>query len=148
MAEVKGGAGLERVLKQLDARLRSKRFVKVGFLDKATYPDGTSVALVAATQNFGSPSRGIPPRPFFSNVIRDKSASWGASLVAILRAQQYDVDVSLALVGEGIAGQIRTSIQELNEPPLADATVARKGFAKPLIDTSVMIDSVGVELVS
>lgn len=122
--------------------------MKVGFLDKATYPDGTSVALVAATQNFGSPSRGIPPRPFFSNVIRDKSASWGASLVAILRVQQYDVDVSLALVGEGIAGQIRTSIQELNEPPLADATVARKGFAKPLIDTAVMINSVGVELAS
>lgn len=146
MAEVKGGAGLERALKQLDAKLRGKQSVKVGFLADATYPDGTSVALVAATQNFGSPSRGIPPRPFFSNVIRDKSASWGSSLIAILRNQRYDVPASLALLGEGIAGQIRTSIQELNEPPLADATVARKGFAKPLIDDSIMINSVGVEV--
>lgn len=146
MAEVKGGARLERALKELDVRLRKKHGVRVGFLAGATYPDGTSVALVAATQNFGAPSRGIPPRPFFSNVLRDKSASWGASLVAILRAQRYDVPASLALLGEGIAGQIRTSIQELNDPPLADATIARKGFAKPLIDDSVMINSVGVEV--
>lgn len=146
MASVTGGAGLERALKQLDARLRNKHAVKVGFLADASYPDGTSVALVAATQNFGAPSIGIPARAFFSNVIRDKSASWGSSLVAILRTQNYDVTASLALLGEGIAGQIRTSIQELNEPPLADATVARKGFAKPLIDTAVMINSVGVEV--
>ena len=48
---------------------------------------------------------GIPARAFFSNVIRDKSASWGSSLIAILRTQNYDITASLALLGEGIAGQ-------------------------------------------
>ena len=120
--------------------------LRVGFLEGATYPDGTSVATVAAVQNFGAPAKGIPPRPFFSDMVKDKSPRWSEQFAKALKAADYDVERALSLMGEGIAGQLREAIQQLTDPPLAAATVARKGFAKPLVDTGHMLASVGYEV--
>ena len=49
-------------------------------------------------------------------------------------------------MGEGIKGQLQQSIRDTNAPPLAPATVSAKGFAKPLIDSSNMINSVDYEV--
>lgn len=122
--------------------------VKVGFLEGATYPDGTPVALIAAIQNFGAPARGIPPRPFFSNMITEKGPGWGGKLARVLKAANYDTATALGRMGEGIAGQLRTSINETNSPALADSTIAAKGFDKPLIDTGHMWNSIAYEVVS
>jgi hypothetical protein len=146
MAEISGGERLEAHLRKIAAKLSKGGLLKVGFLEGATYPDGTSVATVAAIQNYGAPSRGIPPRPFFSNMVEEKSGDWGDSLAAILKENDYDVTKSLELMGKGIEGQLRESIVNTNSPPLAEKTIARKGFAKPLIDTSNMINSVDSEV--
>lgn len=146
MATITGGAKLRAKLAELSKRVSRGSALKVGFLEGATYPDGTSVAMVAAVQNFGAPSRGIPPRPFFSNMVRDKQAEWGPALGRILERTDFDGERALALMGEGIAGQLRQSILDTNSPPLAESTVARKGFDKPLIDTSVMINSIDYEV--
>lgn len=114
--------------------------VNVGFLDGATYPDGTSVATVAAANEFGTST--IPARPFFRTMIAAKQAEWGPALAIQLRKTDFDVERSLRLVGEGIKGQLQQSIIDTNSPPLAPATIARKGFSKPLIDSAVMIRSV------
>lgn len=142
MAEVQGGQELERYLNDLARKLARPGTLRVGFLEGATYPDGTPVALVAAVQNFGAPSKGIPPRPFFSNMVETKQAEWGPALGALLEANDYDADKALKLLGEGIAGQLRQSIVDTNSPALAPATVKAKGFAKPLVDTGHMLNSV------
>ena len=49
-------------------------------------------------------------------------------------------------MGLGIKGQLQQSIIETNAPPLAESTVARKGFEKPLVDTSHMLNSVDFEV--
>jgi len=54
--------------------------------------------------------------------------------------------VALARMGEGIAGQLRESIQSTNSPPLAESTIEAKGFEKPLIDTGHMWNSVAYEV--
>lgn len=146
MATIKGGAKLDAHLRKLAARVAAPGTLRVGFLEGATYPDGTSVPLVAAVQNFGAPSRGIPPRPFFSNMVADKAAGWGPALGRILQGNGYDGPAALELMGEGIAGQLRQSIVDTNAPPLAESTIARKGFAKPLVDTSHMLNSVDYEV--
>ncbi len=133
------------MLRDIGKRVSDPATLRVGFLEGATYPDGTSVPTVAAVQNFGAGN--IPPRPFFSNMIENKSPGWGKSLAEILKANRYHAKASLELMGQGIAGQLRQSIVDTNSPPLADATIARKGFAKPLIDTSNMINSVDSEVV-
>ena len=143
-----GGSGLQKALGDIARKLGGRKTtLKVGFLSGATYPDGTPVAMIAAIQDFGAPSRGIPPRPFFRNMIKARSKDWPGALQLLLMGNGNDAEKALQLLGAGIAGQLRQSIIDTNEPPLAPATIARKGFSKPLIDTSVMINSIDFEVV-
>ena len=52
-----GGAKLDAYLKTLAERIGTGKGVEVGFLEDATYPDGTSVAMVAAVNEFGGTVR-------------------------------------------------------------------------------------------
>lgn len=144
MATVTGGPDLDRAFKKIGDSIGKAREVRVGFLEGATYPDGTSVAEIAAIQNFGATD--IPARPFFSDMIANKSPAWGERFAKVLRLCDYDTDAALARMGEGIAGQLRTSITETNTPPLAKSTIDRKGFDKPLVDTGHMLASVDKEV--
>ena len=148
MATISGGAKAEAYIADLVARAGNPASVKVGFLAGATYPDGTSVAMVAAIQNFGAPSRGIPPRPFFSNMVEAKHNQWGPATAMAMQRTNDNAAKALGIVGAGIAGQLQQSIRDTNSPPLKPATVARKGFDKPLIDTGHMLNSVSYEVTS
>jgi hypothetical protein len=147
MATLEGGDRLEAFLEEMADRVSDPGTLKVGFLEGATYPDGTPVALVAAVQNFGAPAQGIPPRAFFSNMIASKSPGWGDKLARILKQNGYRARESLALMGAGIAGQLRQAIVDTNAPPLSPATIQAKGFDKPLVDTGHMLNSVDSEVV-
>ena len=159
MAKFRNSGALEAKLREIAAKVRNPGTLRVGFLENATYPDGTSVAMVAAVQEFGSPAQGIPPRPFFRNMIAEKQASWGRAVAGVLRSTDMDATQALKQVGEGIKGQLQQSIINTNDPPLAPATIAAKskggtsaaklgvdGPAKPLIDTGTMIKSVDWEI--
>jgi hypothetical protein len=122
MGVLSGGSRLEAALSDLARKVAVPATLRVGFLEGARYPDGTPVAMVAATQNFGAPAKGIPPRPFFSNMIAAKSDGWGPSLARILERNGYDAVQSLELLAEGIKGQLREAIVATNSPPNAMAT--------------------------
>lgn len=141
MAAVKGGTLLARRLGEIAQRVGDVT-LSVGFLEGSTYPDGTSVPMVAATNEFGAPARGQPPRPFFRTMIADKSPAWGLAIADLLKETDYDAARTMERVGMGIKGQLQQSIRDLTTPPLKPSTVQRKGFDKPLVDTSVMINSV------
>lgn len=144
---IKGGEKFERYMEGMRERLnRPGSQVRVGFLSRAKYPDGKPVAMIAAIQNWGAPRAGIPPRPFFSNMIAAKGPTWPAGIAAQLRATDYDRRQTLLRVGEGVAGQLRQSIRDTNTPPLAESTIAAKGFAKPLVHTGHLINSVDYEI--
>jgi hypothetical protein len=150
MAEVKpvkGGDRLDAYLAKLAKKVARKGHVRVGFLEGATYPDGAPVAEIAAIQNFGAPAAGIPPRPFFSNMVNREAGGWGVKMAQVLKRAEYDGEKALALMGQGIAGQLRQSIVDTNDPPLKPETARRKGFDKPLVDTGHMLASVDSEVV-
>ena len=146
MATVSGGERLEAYLKELAQKVSNPGTLRVGFFSRATYPDGTSVPMVAAIQNYGAPSRGIPPRPFFTNFVSKGKKTWGKALTTILQQNDYDATRSLQLMGEGMRGELQASITEGSYAPLKPATVRRKGFDTPLIDTSNMLNSVESEV--
>jgi hypothetical protein len=146
VASFTGGDKLRAKLAELAAKVGRPATVQVGFLEGATYPNGTSVALVAAVQEFGAPSRGIPPRPFFRAMIAKESGHWGDDVGKILAANGYDGPKALALMGEEISGELRQSIVETNSPPLAPATAKAKGSDKPLVDTGHMLNSIDYEV--
>lgn len=173
MANVTGGQKLEGLLNHIAQATQGEPSVKVGFLSGATYParptrqlraayarrrargiqtpikgasGGTiNVASVAFFQEFGTAT--IPPRPFFRNMIRKKSKEWGPALAIQLHNTNYDVNRSLAVLGEGIAGQLRESIIDTNSPPNAPSTIARKGHSKVLVDTGHMLQSVDYDVI-
>lgn len=138
---------MRKSLKKLERSLLSSRRVKVGFLKGATYPDGQSVAQVAAWNEWGNPAKGRPPRPFFRNMVQKESPEWGKRLSACLQRTGFDVDKALGMMGEDISGALRESITSFTTPGLAPSTIARKGFDKPLVDTGHMLRSVSWELV-
>lgn len=125
---VTGGSKLKLELDKIAAKLGSGGAVKVGFLAGATYPNGTSVAMVAAIQNFGAPKVGIPPRPFFTNMVKDKSPGWPKAIAANLKETNYDVRLTLGRVGAGIEGQLQQSIIDLHSPALSPVTVMLRGM--------------------
>lgn len=140
MANVSGGEKLTAELARIAAQLKSGVNLKVGFLAAAKYPDGTPVAMVAVWNNWGTAT--APPRPFFTNMVAAKAPEWPAAIELNLRNTNYDVGKTMRLVGEGIAGQLRQSIIDTNEPANAPSTIRRKGHSKVLVDSGVMLQSV------
>ena len=126
--KIKGGANLESALKAIARKVEKPAKLRVGFLEDATYPNGTNVAMIAAIQNFGAPARGIPPRPFFSNMVKDQSPGWPKSLEANLKSTGYDATASMEMMGQGIASQLQDAIINTNEPPLSQITVMLRGM--------------------
>jgi hypothetical protein len=146
MASISGGSKLKAALDQIANKLEKGGTLRAGFLEGSTEADGTSVPLIAALNEFGVPSKGQPPRPFFRRAIRAHADSWPAGIAFQLKATNYDVDKTLRLTGEVIKGQIKQSILDLKSPPLAQSTIDRKGFDKPLIETATMLNSVDYEI--
>ena len=142
MATISGGAKLVARLAELSKNVTKSAELSVGFMSGATYPDGTLVSLVAVVQEFGAPSRNVPPRPFFRQSIARNSGAWPQTAATLLEANNYDAAKTLSLMGEGIKGQIQDGIKQVIGPPLKPATIARKGFSTLLIDSSHMLNSV------
>lgn len=146
MATIRGGDKLAAALADIARKLDNGGTLRVGFLEKATYPDGKPVAMIAAINEYGAPAAGIPPRPFFRNMIAAKSGEWAPAIANLLPANGYDAVKVLDLAGAAIEGQLRQSIIDTNEPPNAPSTIAKKGFNKPLVDTGHLLKSVDHEV--
>lgn len=142
MATVSGGDKLKKAIDSLLKKAGKPVALSVGFLGDATYPDGTGVAEVAIYNEFGRPSVGQPPRPFFRNAIAKNKSKWAPNLATALKMTNNDAKLSLRFLGEEIKAEIVESINEFTSPPLAESTIKAKGFDKPLIDTGLMRDSV------
>lgn len=119
---VSGGDKLETILAGIAAKTQGSPVVRVGFLEGKTYPDGTSVAMVAAIQEYGAPSRGIPPRSFFRVLIAARKTEWGKIAAKLLVDNKYDVEKTLTMMGDGIKSQLQQQIIDTNSPALSEVT--------------------------
>jgi hypothetical protein len=146
MATVSGGEKLKAALSEMAAKVAKPATLRVGFLSNARYPDGTPVAMVAAINEWGAPSRGQPPRPFFRRMIAKHVGEWPRAIGDLLKANGYDAEKALDLTGAAVAGQLRQSIVDLVDPPLAPSTIRRKGFSKPLVASGHLLQSVDFEV--
>ena len=147
MATISGGDKLKSALDGIAKSVTKASTLQVGFLARATYPDGKSVAIIAAIQEFGAASRGIPPRPFFRAMISKHSSEWPGAIGNLLVANNYDADKTLRQTGMAIKGQLAQSIIDTNSPPNAPSTIRRKGGAsKVLVDTGHMLNSIDFEV--
>lgn len=142
---MRGGDRFRRHLAALAAQATTAK-VRVGIIEQANYDgsDGESVAQVAFWNEYGTAN--IPPRPFFRNTIAEHKDEWPKQAAALMEANGGDVRQTLERMGDGVKGQIVKTIQAFREPPNAAATVKKKGFDKPLIDTGTLWRSIGYEV--
>lgn len=131
---------LKVALKELDDQKAS-----VGWYESAHYPGGTPVAYVASIHEFGAPGAGIPPRPFMRPAMAQYGPAWmvalGDGVKSVLRGGMSATQLLEAVTARA-AGDVAKSIQAVTAPALKPATIRRKGFAKPLVDTGQMVQSV------
>jgi hypothetical protein len=141
-----GGEKLEAHLRELAAKVTNPGTLEVGFPEGSTYPDGTLTAAVAAFNEFGVPSHNQPPRPFIRGMIASESSHWGKDVGDLLRRTNYDATAALEVMGEEIKSEMQDSIRNFSDPPLAPSTIKAKGFAKPLVETGHMLNSVTAQV--
>lgn len=140
---MRGGDKFKAALSEAIEKAASGK-VRVGIIRQATYENGESVAQVAYWNECGTAH--IPARPFFRQTIAKHKGEWPKQAAAIMRENGGNVPVTLALMGEGVKGQIVETIQNFREPPNATSTQRKKGFNKPLIDTGTLWRSIDYEV--
>lgn len=146
----RGTEELQRAIKEL-----GKSNAKVGWFESAKYPDGTSVAYIAAIQEFGNLAKKIPPRLSMRMTIKEKTPEWKAKMELlakrVLKGQATGKEI-MEIMGQKAAGDFRKKITTVTEPPLKQATIdARRrqradkktvgSLTKPLVDTKVLLNT-------
>lgn len=132
-----GTAKLDKALSDISDKMSGE--LQVGFMSGASYPDGTNVPTVAFFNEFGTSKS--PPRPFFRGMIERESPTWTDAVAKLAQGVDSGEQI-LNMMGEVIKGQLTKSINDFSSPGLAQSTKDRKGFPKPLIETTRMLNSI------
>lgn len=114
--------------------------VKVGLPEGSNnYPDGTSVIMVGAVHEFGSPSRGVPERSFLRSTLvgnKRKYKSFLGKLAKGIISGKITSDKAMNLLGLTLSTDVKAKLTEIKDPPLK----SREG--NPLIDTGHLRQSI------
>ena len=141
---------LKKALELIAVKAKNSAVLKVGFKEGSTEEDGTPTPLVAYLNEFGKtvqvkhPNGEVGgtyyqmPRPFFRRMIAAGKAAWPEYLGKLLKENDYDAVAALEQLGVKIDGELKLSITELESPPLAQSTIDKKHFPKPLINKGWM----------
>lgn len=135
-------AGWEALLNEFARRGRKPTNLDVGFFTE-------EMALVATVQEFGSPARNIPPRPFLSTAFDANEKKYDGMLQrAVSRSLERGARIAFAPIGREIRNDIIESIIDWSDPPNAASTQASKGFNNPLVHTGELQRSIEVKISS
>lgn len=148
----------DRVLRDLEKKIAdlTAHTVRVGVLSnkggssKAVGRDGKatiSLTELAAIHEFGSPAAGIPERSF----IRSAFPANDAELERVAGVLAHNVIMgrnsvakALGLLGIWASARVKSNVMSGAhiKPKNADATIAKKGSSRPLVDTGRLVNSV------
>lgn len=108
---------------------------------------GQDIVNRATFNEFGT--RNIPERSFIRSTFDENLARYERQMKRDAKAMGtggVDADLVLNRAGLRATADIQKKITELDSPPNAPATIARKGSSNPLIDSSRMKQSVNYEI--
>jgi hypothetical protein len=119
--------------------------VDVGWFENALYPNGESVAGVMAANEFGNSRLGTPARPLLrqsAEKVETKLPGWVARRTDEMLAGQLSADAMKKRMGETLVATVLETLKEGKFEDNAESTIERKGFNKPLVETSELGQSV------
>ncbi|MDL2313388.1 hypothetical protein LJC36_00230 [Desulfovibrio sp. OttesenSCG-928-C14] len=146
-----GTARLEALLKNL-----ANAHSRVGWLENATYENGTPAAYIAVIHENGVEEKNIPPRPMLRPTVDEHQGEW-RELAAKIAQRVISGDLSLkeglGMLAAKAAGNLQVTIGEITSPALAEKTIeARRrkkerglpigSLSKPMQETDFLRSSV------
>jgi len=131
-------------LEKINKSMSGPDSVKVGLpKDSNDYPDGTSVIMVGAVHEFGSPSRNVPQRSFLRSTVQEQRRPYKRLFRKLARKivrGEITKKEALGLLGLQVQTDVREKITDLKDPAL----VSRDG--NPLVDTGHLRQSIIYEV--
>jgi hypothetical protein len=162
--------GLDAIMKELKAL--GSMAVKVGFPEESTgkqqgkkrvvrFKKGKrvknaietgepTIAQIATWNEYGVPSRKIPPRPFVTGWADNKADNIKATedkLYKNVVDGKWTADDAMQQLGEFGQDGVKSYIISGEFPANSEITIKRKGSSRPLIDTGTMRNSVRFQVV-
>lgn len=139
--------GIEKLLQQ--ALGLAGYETKVGWFENAKEENGEQTAYIASIQEFGVPSKNIPPRLGFRETAAKRQKSWRDFIKgAATQVLEGRMNGEEAMEGLGLKarGDLFRRINSNPPPPLSEKTLAarrRKGrtHTETLVDSGRMIES-------
>ncbi|MGL5553420.1 MAG: hypothetical protein ACRDCV_14060 [Plesiomonas shigelloides] len=112
---------------------------------------GQYVAFIAACNEYGTEK--IPERSFFRTTLEERKRAYEAALRKIVKraieGKGADPKILMGRFGRMVQQDIQKKIVDIQEPPNAESTIARKkGVDNPLVDTGQMLNSIRWEYVN
>lgn len=150
-ASVKKDNTLRHRINELQQIARAPNKVYVGLpADSISYPDGTDLIMVAATNEFGSLNGNIPERSFIRSTVAERKKEYvdfwrGGTAKKLLKAEDSPKK-ALELLGQLYESYIKEKIVDISEPPNTEQTIARKGSSSPLEDIGLLKQSIRYEV--
>lgn len=145
--------GYRRLLQEFGKLGESQVLVGIRSEAGGEVPEGSdlNLAQIAAVNEFGSvdpPDR--PPERSFLRSTMDNNAKAYADMVGDVVGKAIDgrqsLDKGLGLLGARAVGDVQQTMRNLDTPPNAPSTIARKGSDNPLIDTGRLRQSIDWEV--
>lgn len=145
--------------------------VEVGWLESATYDDGTPIAKVAEINEFGATIKvtdkmrrwfgaqgfplnkntteiHIPARSFIRSTCDEKKKEWTDVINSRLKKAikgELSFEQALEQLGLKIKADVQEKISSTTTPPNSAMTIAMKGKDTPLRNTGLMLESITVQ---
>lgn len=128
-------------LKSLKKSYGQKKELAMGYpagsdAASAQYPDGAELLTVAATNHYGSISKGIPSRPFMT--LGAEPAVKAAEpiqkrLIPKLNEGKITKEEILKIIGPVAQAEFQKTIIDISDPPNAQSTIDKKDSSNPLV---------------
>lgn len=146
MGKVTYDASVWEALK-LQVEKLSGAHVRIGVLTGPHENADITIAELAVIHELGAPAAGIPERSFIRASLeraRPEMVQFIAKLAKAVVLGRITSAQAHGLLGEWAVAKVRDYILEGQgvPPPLKDATIARKGSARPLVDTGQLLHSI------
>lgn len=115
--------------------------VEVGIQGK----QGQDLLMKASVNEFGSDDGHTPERSFLRSTLHENRDKYAGALKRLARKVakgDLTMQAGLDLFGQAVVRDVQRRIRSGIDPVNARATIAKKGSATPLIDSSQMINSI------
>ncbi|WP_186650063.1 hypothetical protein [Fluviispira vulneris] len=133
-----------------DAQKKKLYYYKTKKSGRRLKKSDTTLGEVAATHEFGDPSRNIPERSFLRQTIVERQSKIKKHItdqIDIALRTKLNMHGAVGNISKSVLSHVQERILDGIEPTLSKQTIARKGHDLQLVDTEQLFDAIKASVV-